>query len=187
MTNFTVQYNNNEIVSFSEELPINISYNGSTIGSISNDGEKILKCKDLMANDNIGIGSKLLLCKNKMMLSDITILSTTLITSTTIVITGTGNTNTCYVTVNDTKYYRATTITAQPGDIITCGIRGYNSSYPGSVNVNGTNVLKITNNSSNTYDYTIPIVSQIQINLNAQSTTSGKSTYNYSTIDITEG
>lgn len=75
----------------------------------------------------------------------------------TVTITGTGNTTYCYATINGTKRYgAASNIEVKPGDTITFGVYGRSSTYPGWVNINGSEALRVTNQSTQTYSWTVP-------------------------------
>lgn len=74
-----------------------------------------------------------------------------------VTITGTGNSSYCYATINGTKYSAAATgIEVKPGDTITFGIYGYSSTYYGEVTIDGTQVKKVTEKATETYEWTVP-------------------------------
>ena len=89
-------------------------------------------------------------------------------------ITGTGNSTYCYATVNGTKYSGAVSnIEVTPGDTITFGAYGYNSTYSGYVTINGSTVLSVTDRTTKTYNWTIPDgVKTINITMSYTSTSS---------------
>lgn len=79
------------------------------------------------------------------------------ITDVTVNITGTGNTTYCVVTIGNTKYSGATSgIIVLPGDVITFSVYGYSSTYYGEVTIDGNQVLKVTNRTTKTYEWTVP-------------------------------
>ena len=88
-------------------------------------------------------------------------------------ITGTGNTNYCYVTINGTKYSKSTSnIEVRPGDQIIFSVFGYSSNFPGEVTINNTTVLTVSSRTTKTYTYNIPRgIKQISITLSYTSTT----------------
>lgn len=71
-----------------------------------------------------------------------------------VTITGTGNSVSCYATINGTKQYEAGTHEVNAGDTITFGVIG--SRNPGWVTIDGTEVLKVTSGSTETYKWTVP-------------------------------
>ena len=74
-----------------------------------------------------------------------------------VTITGSGNAANCYATINGTKQYSAGTHEVYAGDTITFGVYGSSGGiYSGSVTIDGTQVLKVTNGSTQTYDWTVP-------------------------------
>lgn len=72
----------------------------------------------------------------------------------TLTISGSGNTNYCYVSVGGTKYTSAQSITVDKGTEVTFGVYGYSSTYYGEVRVDGSQKLKVTNRSTQTYTWT---------------------------------
>lgn len=85
-------------------------------------------------------------------------------TTIAVTITGAGNASYCYATINGTKRYEAGTHGVNAGDTITFGVFGRNSTYYGSVTIDGTQVLKVTSSSTETYDWTVPSgISTIEI------------------------
>lgn len=74
-----------------------------------------------------------------------------------VTITGTGNATYCYATINGTKYSSAASnIEVMPGDVITFGVYGRSSSYYGRVTIDGAQVLNVTNQTTQTYNWTVP-------------------------------
>lgn len=74
-----------------------------------------------------------------------------------VTITGTGNATYCYATINGTKYSgAASNIEVMPGDVITFGVYGRSSTYYGRVTIDGTQVLNVTNQTTQTYNWTVP-------------------------------
>ena len=85
-------------------------------------------------------------------------------TPVSVTITGTGNSASCYATINGTKQYSAGTYEVNDGDTITFGVYGNSYSIFGSVTIDGTEVLRVTDNSVQTYDWTVPSgISTIEI------------------------
>ena len=76
--------------------------------------------------------------------------------SVVVTITGAGNADYCYATINGTKQYSAGTHEVNAGDTITFGVFGISPNDPGTVTIDGTEVLRVTNNSTKTYDWTVP-------------------------------
>ena len=97
-------------------------------------------------------------------------------------ITGTGNTNYCYVTINGIKYSKSTSnIEVHPGDQIIFNVYG-SSKYPGEVTINNTKVLTASSRNTETYTYNIPRgIKQISITLSYTSTSNKK----HGTITVT--
>ena len=77
-------------------------------------------------------------------------------TPVSVTITGTGNTTYCYATIGGTKRYGAGTYEVMPGDKITFGVYGRSSSYYGRVTIDGQQVLNVTNQTTQTYEWTVP-------------------------------
>ena len=73
-----------------------------------------------------------------------------------VTITGAGDSTNCYATINGTKRYSAGTHEVNAGDTITFCVRGRSSSNPGTVTIDGTEVLRVTSNSTRTYDWIVP-------------------------------
>ena len=73
-----------------------------------------------------------------------------------VTITGTGDTTYCNATINGTKYYGAGSCEVMPGDKITFGVYGRSTSYTGKVTIDGTDVLSVTNQTTQTYEWTVP-------------------------------
>ena len=98
--------------------------------------------------------------------------------SVVVTITGTGNSASCYATINGTKQYEAGTHEVNAGDTITfCVIGSGSSDNPGWVEIDGTQVLEATESSQKTYDWTVPSgISSIESALNYQSWAYGRIT-----------
>ena len=98
-------------------------------------------------------------------------------------ITGSGNTTYCYATVNGTKRYSATNnLEVNAGDTITFGVYGRSTTYAGTLNIDGTEALRVTNQQTKTYEWTVPAgVKTITINMSYTST----STQRRGTITVT--
>ena len=75
-------------------------------------------------------------------------------TTTAVTITGTGNSRYCYAIINGTKQYEAGTHEVNAGDTITFGVCGGKS--VGNITIDGTEVLRVTSDSTKTYDWTVP-------------------------------
>lgn len=76
----------------------------------------------------------------------------------TVTITGTGSSTKCYAIINGTKLHSAGTHEVNTGDTITFGVASgdYASYSPGLVKIDGTEVLRVTSSSTETYDWTMP-------------------------------
>ena len=100
-------------------------------------------------------------------------------TTIAVTITGSGNSRYCYATINGTKQYEAGTHEVNVGDTITFGVYGYNTSTAGWVKIDGTEVLRVTNSSLKTYDWTVPWgISAIEIRMSSK-------THDYGRITVT--
>lgn len=75
-----------------------------------------------------------------------------------VMITGTGDIKHCYAIVNGIKLYAEVIneIEVKPGDTITFGVYGTSQSYYGEVKIDGIQVLKATNQITQTYSWTVP-------------------------------
>lgn len=98
-------------------------------------------------------------------------------------ITGSGNSSYCYTTIAGTKYTTATNnISVHVGDEIIFGIYGTAKSYYGEVTIDGTQVLKVIDNTKRTYAWTVPKgVKQITIAMTYTSSSKQK----YGRISVT--
>lgn len=88
-----------------------------------------------------------------------------------VTITGTGRASICDVTINGTRYTKATTgIEVMPGDTIIFSIQGYRLEFLGLygyVNIDGTEVLKETTGNIATYGWNVPgDITSIAVELN---------------------
>lgn len=72
-----------------------------------------------------------------------------------VTITSSGNADYCYAIINGTKQYSAGTHEVYAGDTITFGVYGAGKG-PGTITIDGTQVLKVTSGSTETYDWTVP-------------------------------
>ena len=72
-----------------------------------------------------------------------------------VTITGSGDTDKCYATINGTKQYSAGTHEVNAGDTITFGVSG-SRSFSGLVTIDGTQVLEVQSSSAQTYGWTVP-------------------------------
>ena len=87
--------------------------------------------------------------------------------SIAVTITGAGNERYCYATINGTKQYSAGTHEVNAGDTITFGVKGRNSVNIGYVEIDGKQVLEVTDTSTQTYDWTVPNgISTVEIAMN---------------------
>ena len=103
--------------------------------------------------------------------------------SIAVTITGSGDSSKCYAIINGTKQYSAGTHEVNAGDTITFGVFGYNTSVPGYVKIDGTEVLRVTNSSTKTYGWTVPNgISTVEIAMNYRSEGSRP---NYGRITVT--
>ena len=83
--------------------------------------------------------------------------------SVTVTITGLGHSSYCYATINGTKQYEAGTHEVNAGDTITFCVYGVDRN-PGWVTIDGTEVLRVTDKTTQTYDWTVPSgISTIEI------------------------
>lgn len=79
-------------------------------------------------------------------------------TPVAVTITGSGDLDACYATINGTKLYSAGTHEVNAGDTITFGVFGAGTwpNLVGSLTIDGTEVLTVTNSVPQTYDWTVP-------------------------------
>lgn len=83
-----------------------------------------------------------------------------------VTITGSGDLKNCYAIINGTKQDEAGTHEVNAGDTITFGVYGKSSSIFGSLTIDGTQVLKVTSSTTETYDWTVPSgISTVEIAL----------------------
>ena len=75
-----------------------------------------------------------------------------------VTITGTGDEQYFYAIINGTKQYSAGTHEVNAGDIITFGVFGAGTwpNLVGSLTIDGTEVMTVTNSVPQTYDWTVP-------------------------------
>lgn len=73
----------------------------------------------------------------------------------TVTITGTGNSRWCYATINGVNRYQAGTHEVNTGDTITFCVYGSRKAS-GTITIDGTQVLEARDNSTETYDWTVP-------------------------------
>ena len=69
-------------------------------------------------------------------------------------LTGSGNATYCYMMIGSTKYTSATTVEIDAGTEVTFGVYGYSSTYYGEVKINNVQKLKVTNRSTQTFEWT---------------------------------
>ena len=97
----------------------------------------------------------------------------------TVKVASPGDATYCYAIINGTKRYSIGTFEVHVGDTITFGVYGYNTSTAGWVKIDGTEVLRVTNSSLKTYDWTVPCgISTIEIRMSSQ-------THDYGRITVT--
>lgn len=90
-------------------------------------------------------------------------------------ITGSGNSTYCYATIGGTKRYGAGTYQVTPGSTIVFSVYGRSATYKGTVTINGETELEVTNQSTQTYTWTVPNdVTQITIAMSYTSTSSSR-------------
>ncbi len=77
-------------------------------------------------------------------------------TTIVVTITGSGDEDYCYATINGTKQYGAGTHEVSAGDTITFGVFGGRDTDYGTVTIDGTEVLRATDKKTKTYDWTVP-------------------------------
>lgn len=100
------------------------------------------------------------------------LITATGLSTVAVTITGTGNSSNCYATISGTKYYGEGTYEVLPGDEIVFGVYGRSSTYYGSVEIDGSQVLLVTNMKIKTYTWTVPSdISTITISMKYTSTT----------------
>ena len=87
------------------------------------------------------------------------------VTTIAVTITGSGDSDRCYATINGTKQYKAGTHEVNTGDTITFGVYGKPFGN-GWVKIDGTIVLEATGSSTKTYDWTVPSgISTVEIEM----------------------
>lgn len=93
-------------------------------------------------------------------------------TQIAVTITGEGNADYCYATINGTKQYSAGTHEVNAGDTITFCVFGRRRAN-GWVRIDGTQVLEVSDASTQTYDWTVPSgISTIEIAMSYSPSTS---------------
>jgi len=75
----------------------------------------------------------------------------------TVTLSGSGNSSYCYATINGTKRTDAGSYQVELGSTITFGVYGRSSSYPGWVKVNNVSILNVTNQSTQTVTWDVPM------------------------------
>lgn len=73
-------------------------------------------------------------------------------------ITGSGNTDYCWVGVNNTIYSSAVDepIEVKAGEKINFTVYGFSTTYYGAITINGVQVAKVTSKTTTTYTWTVP-------------------------------
>lgn len=96
------------------------------------------------------------------------------ITDVTVTTSGVGDNTYCYARINGTKRSGGGfTYTVQQGDEITFAVYGRSTTYAGEVNIDGTNVLSVTNQTTQTYVWTVPSgIRSVAVNFSYTSTSS---------------
>lgn len=84
------------------------------------------------------------------------LITATGLSTVTVTIIGTGHSTYCFAIINGTKRYSPETHEVNAEDTITFGVRGRSSASPGTVTIDGRKVLRVTSNSTRTYDWTVP-------------------------------
>lgn len=77
-------------------------------------------------------------------------------TDVTVEITGEGSTGYAAASFGGTEYYTTATFVAQPGDSIQLGVRGHNTDYPGTIQINSHSYLNVTEAEYQTMLWTVP-------------------------------
>lgn len=72
----------------------------------------------------------------------------------TLTFSGTGNATYCYASIDGTKHTSAQSVSVEKGTTVTFGVYGYSSTCYGEVRVDGSQKLKVTNRSTQTYTWT---------------------------------
>ena len=75
-------------------------------------------------------------------------------TTVAVTITGSGHRGMCYATINGVNQYEEGTHEVNTGDTITFGV--YGTDNAGYVKIDGTEVLRVTSMTTETYDWTVP-------------------------------
>ena len=95
--------------------------------------------------------------------------------SIAVTITGSGDSDRCYAVINGTKQYSAGTHEVNAGDTIIFGVYGGGGQDSGFVKIDGTEVLRVTNGTTKTYDWTVPSgISTIEIAMSIKITMPGQ-------------
>ena len=101
----------------------------------------------------------------------------------TVTISGTGNSTYCYAKINNQTYSgTASGIEVARGSTITFGVYGRSSTYVGKVTIDGTAVLTVTNQTTQTYNWTVPAGTKT---ITMAMTYSSSSYSRYGTITVT--
>lgn len=89
-------------------------------------------------------------------------------------VTGTGNFMYCFAMINGSQYTAAASgILVQPGDKITFAVYGYSSTYYGAVTIDGVQAIRVTNRTTQQYEWTVPDnISTVTIAMSYTSTSS---------------
>ena len=91
-----------------------------------------------------------------------------------VTITGTGNPHDAYVTINNTQYTTANTLTVNKGDIISFSVYGKSVDYLGIVTIDGEQMARANNGNTETYSWTVPDnITSISIHISASSNRNG--------------
>ena len=95
-----------------------------------------------------------------------------------VIIAGLGDLRDCYATINGTKQYSAGTHEVNAGDTITFGVIGqYGTRKIGWVNIDGTEVLRVKSEETETYNWTVPNgISTVRIEMKTQLAVYGRIT-----------
>lgn len=89
-----------------------------------------------------------------------------------VTISGTGNVNDCYATINSNKFYSSASTEVENGSTIIFGIHGFYNGFNGWVKINGVTVYETPSEGRYIYTWEIPNnVSSISISLSYKSST----------------
>lgn len=91
-----------------------------------------------------------------------------------VTITGTGNPHDAYVTINNTQYTTANTLTVNNGNIISFSVYGQSVDNLGIITIDGEQMARANNGNTETYSWTVPDnITSISIHISASSNRKG--------------